>query len=245
VPEGEHPAQRTSQRKATGMASDSQDAQTDPGRLGRRVAARRRELGLTLEEAAERASMAPDYLHRVETDPGAVLRTQALGKLARALETTGADLLNTANASGGPPNLQMYHQLVPIDEATCWEHLSRGGLGRLIFDSERGPTALPVIYRVMGHSIVFRTDSSSHLGRLAGHMHVGFEADNFDATVATGWSVFVSGSVRRLGDENELAAVCRLDTGPWADGGVATYLLLEVTEVTGRRVDNGADQPAR
>jgi transcriptional regulator with XRE-family HTH domain len=217
-----------------------QDAPNDPSDLGRRVAARRRELGLTLQEAAERAGMAPDYLNRVECNSGVVLRTQALGKLARALETTGAALLGTTDS----PRRELIHgnpyaQLMAMPEEECWRHLSLAAVGRLVFVSERGPTALPVNYRVWEHAVVVRTDTSSHFARLPGTGTVGFEVDRIDDAFAEGWSVFASGEVRHLEDEDELASVRALGVNPWAGGNRNTYLVLDVSSITGRRIDSG------
>jgi transcriptional regulator with XRE-family HTH domain len=218
-----------------------QDAPNVPSDLGRRVAARRRELGLTLEQTAERAGMAPDYLYRVECNSGVVLRTQALGKLARALQTTGAALLgNAAAPPHGLNHTNLYAQLLPMEEEECWRYLGLAVVGRVIFDSERGPTALPVNYRMMGRAIVVRTDTSSHLGRLAADTGaIGFEVDHIDDAFQEGWSVLASGTVRHLEDDQELTAVRGLDVVPWAGGNRNTYLIIDVSLLTGRRIESG------
>jgi transcriptional regulator with XRE-family HTH domain len=216
------------------------DRPDDPSDLGRRVAARRRELGLTLEEAAQRAGMAPDYLARVESSSGVVVRNQAMGKLARALQTTQAALLGAGMArTSGHSGANAYAQLVPVDEETCWRFLTLSCVGRLAFVSERGPTVLPVNYRVHDHAVIFRTDTSSHFARLEGQAPIGFEVDRFDEAFSEGWSVFASGHVRRPADDSELSAIQSLGVEAWAGGNRNTYLMLEVDEVTGRQVATG------
>ena len=44
-----------------------------------------------------------------------------------------------------------------LSEAECMELLANGGVGRLVFTSRYGPTALPVVYRIDGESIVLGT----------------------------------------------------------------------------------------
>lgn len=73
---------------------------TDPmpssGDLGRRVAQRRMELGLTRDQLAARAGMATGYLTYLETQVAHV-GSSGLARLADALQTTVDELL------GGPP----------------------------------------------------------------------------------------------------------------------------------------------
>ena len=61
---------------------------THSGDLGRRVAERRRELGLSREDVALRAGMHSSYLDYLEHSPDAALTAGALLRLAAALETT-------------------------------------------------------------------------------------------------------------------------------------------------------------
>ncbi|WP_457030749.1 helix-turn-helix domain-containing protein, partial [Kitasatospora sp. P5_F3] len=58
-----------------------------PGDVGRRVAHRREQLGLTREQAAARAGMAVGYLEYLETSPAAV-ELETLTKLAGVLDTS-------------------------------------------------------------------------------------------------------------------------------------------------------------
>src|SRR5689334_22052230 len=62
------------------------------GNLGRRIALRREELGLSREEAANRAGMASSYLQYLEEQPTAAPGVSTLLRLAGALETTALEL---------------------------------------------------------------------------------------------------------------------------------------------------------
>lgn len=72
------------------------------GDLGRRVAARRRELGLSREEVAARARMSVPYLTYLETYPANVTMS-CLMRLTDALEMTPAALLGADSAAGRGP----------------------------------------------------------------------------------------------------------------------------------------------
>ncbi|RAG87309.1 hypothetical protein DN069_01925 [Streptacidiphilus pinicola] len=63
-----------------------------PGDPGRRITRRRRELGLSVAEVAQRAGMTPGFLDWVETRP-AELAPGELARLAAALGTTRRELL--------------------------------------------------------------------------------------------------------------------------------------------------------
>src|ERR1044072_270136 len=72
-----------------------------PGDLGRRLAARRAELGLTRRQTANRAGIAPSYLRYLEEAPGAAPDAGALLRLAGVLETTVTEL--AGGHAGLPP----------------------------------------------------------------------------------------------------------------------------------------------
>ena len=80
-----------------------------PGDLGRRVAARRRELGLTRAELAARSGMAVSHLayleqHAANVGSGALMRlADALGTTPTALLGCGAAGLPSAAGTVGAP----------------------------------------------------------------------------------------------------------------------------------------------
>jgi transcriptional regulator with XRE-family HTH domain len=70
------------------------DPAADPGDLGRRVAYRRQELGLSTRDVAVRAGMAPGYIEYLERQPSE-LTTDELIRLANALDSTVNALLGS------------------------------------------------------------------------------------------------------------------------------------------------------
>ena len=142
---------------------------SEVGDLGRRVAERRRELGLTVDQVAARSGMSATYLRVVESNPAPQLSRAALWKLAAALETSVDDL--TGSGMEAPPGREQ-PSVLPILEGLsvddCRAMIAPGGVGRLVVDDDRGPVAVPVNFRMSGDDVIFRTEpDSSFLADLA------------------------------------------------------------------------------
>lgn len=205
-----------------------------PSELGRRVARRREELGLSVEQVAARARMASGYLDYLEHQP-AHLSTEALLQLARALEMGPADLLGKGDdwfPHGRGPVTDAGLEELDVDE--CLRLISGVGIGRVVVVSEHGPMALPVNYALVEGGIVFRTAQGSDLAALSG-VEVGFEVDHLDEELCQGWSVLVAGTALRIRDP---AVIWRLREliKPWAGGERSVYIRIGFRRVTGRRV---------
>ncbi|MEV5973149.1 pyridoxamine 5'-phosphate oxidase family protein [Streptomyces sp. NPDC051921] len=206
--------------------------------LGRRVAARRAQLGLSREEVAERAGSAPGFIAYVEEQvptPG----VEFLVRLANALETTVQDLTGyRVDLAPGGGHAAHGARLEEIGEAECWELLDGHGVGRVAVEERDGLAVFPVNYRVVGGEIVFMTAADSSLARAsASGADVAFEEDRLDEAFSQGWSVLLVGPVRTVSDE---ASVLRItDAGrpePWAGDGRDTIVTLSPRRVTGRRI---------
>jgi nitroimidazol reductase NimA-like FMN-containing flavoprotein (pyridoxamine 5'-phosphate oxidase superfamily) len=211
------------------------DALHDPGDVGRRVALRRKNLGMTRDELAAHAGMAPAYVayleeHPAHVSPGAVLR------LAVALDTTAAELLGEGidlPPGRGPRAPHPVLEILTADE--CTELLAPGGIGRVVLADAPGPVALPVNFAVLDGDIVFRTMSDSPLATAEGSQ-VGFEIDRIDDAMREGWSVMVMGRLRRIVDPDELEVARSRPIEPWAGGERDVYLRLTPEKVSGRLI---------
>ena len=151
------------------------------GDLGRRLAARRAQLGLSRRETAARTGMAPSYPKHLEEHPGAAPNRGALLSLAAALETTVSEL--TGGATDLPPGLEQAARTpeftagAPGSAPSC-----RGGRGAL--HPGRVTGAAPgvevesqTVRAAPGHALVEATRDAAvvvigshrprHLGRLA------------------------------------------------------------------------------
>lgn len=207
------------------------------GDLGRRVAYRRKELGLSQAEVERRAHLAPGHLRYLETSPEATLGVAALHRLASALDTTASELRGEhADHPPGfrtPRNRTTYTSLSPAD---CERLVGDRGIGRFVFDSERGPVALPVNYLMVDGDVVFRTASDTSIDRVDPESAVGFEVDAIDDAMGNGWSVLFTGNVQRVEAPADIRRLEALGLDPWAGGQRDVLLRLVPVERSGRRI---------
>ncbi len=216
------------------MSEGSEVGGTD---LGRRIAEQRARAGLSREEAAAQAGMAPDYLAYLETNPTADPSRGALVRLATALGTTpealsGAGLM-APPGQHGPPRPAV---LEVLTQAECWAYIRPGGVGRFLYNADRGPVAVPVNYAMLGNAAIFRTDDRTAAAGAVSQQRVSFDVDQIDDALSEGWSVLLSGTATILTRPDDLRAAAELGIKPWPADGRNTYIRLVPDEVTGRRI---------
>ncbi|MFC9178230.1 MULTISPECIES: pyridoxamine 5'-phosphate oxidase family protein [Streptomyces] len=206
------------------------------GDLGRRIAARRLQLGLSRQDVALRAGAAPGYIEYVEEQPA----TPGVGfllRLADALETTVQEL--SGGAGDLPPAVgrgARRARMVELDEATCWTRLGDHGVGRVALTLEDGPVVLPVNYQVLDGEVMFRTGDDSPLAAAA-DTEIAFEADHFDDAFSRGWSVLIVGTVRPVADDDASQQLRESAfSTPWAGQEREHVMLLGARRITGRRI---------
>ncbi|NUR87067.1 MAG: helix-turn-helix domain-containing protein [Nonomuraea sp.] len=207
--------------------------------LGRRLVHRRERLGLTREQVAERADMAPGYLRYLEEFPGDPSGA-ALTKLAAALETSVSDLLGGGRERPPGAGPALAHPVFErLDEQECLRLIEKGGIGRVAFDGRRGPTVLPVNYLMHEGAVVFRTadggpmDDDLRTGLEGVDVKIGFEVDNIDESTRQGWSVLIQGPAHHL---DQAPGV---DVTPWAGGERNLYIRIVPHHISGRRIHAG------
>jgi transcriptional regulator with XRE-family HTH domain len=222
---------------ATGTSSSDQTQ--DPGDLGRRLQERRAELGLSRAEVAQRAGTDPAYLRYLEERSAtAAISSSTLYRLAAALETTAAKLqgegfgqpVGSGREPHGSPRLEI------LDRSSCMGLLGPGGVGRLVFDDEHGPLALPLNFKMLGDDIVFHTGEGSIGAAVASGQAVSVEVDHFDTALAEGWSVLVRGHARVLSEPAEVREAAELGIESWAGAPRLVTARVIAEEVTGRRI---------
>jgi nitroimidazol reductase NimA-like FMN-containing flavoprotein (pyridoxamine 5'-phosphate oxidase superfamily) len=212
----------------------------DPGDLGRRVAQRRKELGLDRNEVARRAAMDPGYLAYVEESSDARPSPAACTRLAVALGTT----VNWLRGGGVevPPGVHEPPRRTPILEEMsddeCVAHLRPGGIGRVVFDDERGPVALPVNFRMLDGDIVFRTGDGSIAHAVQQGKTLSLEVDHLDEALGEGWSVLATGSASEITDPERREKAEKVHITPWAGGDRHLLISLTPRKLTGRRISH-------
>jgi len=207
------------------------------GDLGRRLAVRRAELGLTREETATRAGMAPTYLQYLEERPSAAPGIGALLRLAEALDTTVRDLTGCdTDLPPGPGRAGLHPEFTELSTQQCRELLSAHGVGRIAVPTESGPVIVPVNYSVVEGAVVFRTAPDTTPAQAAG-CQVAFEVDRIDDAFSQGWSVLVRGHARTVTDPDDVRRLAeRAYSTPWAGGRRDVWVHIDPLVITGRRI---------
>lgn len=124
-----------------------------------------------------------------------------------------------------------------LDDGDCRDLLRTHTIGRVGWQSEAGPTILPVNYHLDGNEIIFRTSPNSLLGALTDGVRVAFEVDEFDADTETGWSVLARGEISVPSSEDDRAWLWRNDPPvPWAGKDRVEFVAIGISELSGRIV---------
>jgi hypothetical protein len=140
------------------------------------------------------------------------------------------------------PDAQERRVLERLSEAESMGLLAGGGLGRLVYTSRYGPTALPVMFKIDGESILLGTwdpalfDEDLRTGIASAEYEVAIEADQFDVDAREGWVVLVRGAAHHLDTEAERAPVIGAGLEPWIAEVPAHFIRVNPTSVWGNRV---------
>jgi len=202
------------------------------GNVGRRIAHRRTELGLSTQELAKRAGIDAWFLAYFEQSVDTSLSDGSLLRLAVALDTTTFALGGgRADRSSSPGPAGLHPVLESLSADQCRQHLVAGGIGRIVLTTGSGPVAFPVNFVFTDGAVVLRT-SDAMMAKVSGV--VAFEVDHIDEAVSGGWSVLVRGHARLIEDAEERAVAAHLDVEPWAGGERLNVIRIEPFEITGR-----------
>lgn len=208
---------------------------TGPGDVGRRVAHRREQLGLSAAEVADRAGMAANYIEYLESCPDTV-ETGTVTRLAGALDTSVRYLLGGGldgpPGQGAPAAVPVLAELEPWE---CWAKLAPGGVGRVALTTPDGPRVIPVNYRTLDGAVLYRTRAGSTPARALGHT-VAFEVDHLDEALSHGWSVLLVGPARQVTEAESVVWFGRhADPRPWVgDEARDTWVRISPRSITGR-----------
>lgn len=137
---------------------------------------------------------------------------------------------------GTSPHAEGPHHLVDLGVDECWRLLHQEGFGRLAVFDGVSPDIFPVNYRVHDGTIVIRTEAGSKLAAATLMASVAFEVDGVDEATRHGWSVVVKGhghEPRTVEDHVELE---EMGMTPWVDEPRSRWLVIDPSQVTGRRI---------
>jgi len=123
-----------------------------------------------------------------------------------------------------------------IPEAECRHLLGGAEIGRVVVSVGALPAALPVTYRVIGDTIVFRTAPGSKLTAAVDKTVVGFEVDELDPLSRSGWSVLVVGTSQVVSDPGEIADLDEIGVHSWLAVAPPHYVKIHIDRISGRRL---------
>ena len=129
-----------------------------------------------------------------------------------------------------------------LSDAESLELLARGRVGRLVYTSRYGPTALPVEYVIDAGTIVLGTwdptlfDEDLRTGIAHAEYQVAVEADQVDLEEREGWLVLVQGAAHHLDTEAERASFIDAGLEPWIEGVPAHFIRVTPTSIWGNRI---------
>jgi len=123
-----------------------------------------------------------------------------------------------------------------LDIETCLELLTSVPIGRVAFVDAGDVAIFPVNHAREGRTIVFRTAGGSKLDAALRIARVTFEADRYDETTRTAWSVLLVGRADVVMEPDELARLEALDLEPWAPTERPHWVRIRPDEISGRRI---------
>ena len=126
-----------------------------------------------------------------------------------------------------------------LSEDECWALLVETDFGRLALSIADSPEIIPVNYTTVERGLLIRTGEGTKLFGMTVNSRVAFEIDAFDA--ATGWSVIVKGTARRLETAEEIAEAEEASLVPWIPTVKRNFVRIDVDEISGRHVTFGPE----
>jgi hypothetical protein len=129
-----------------------------------------------------------------------------------------------------------------LGEAECMDLLAIGSLGRLLYTSRYGLTALPVTYKIDDGSIVLGTwdpvlfDEDLRTGIEQAEYRVAVEADQIDMEAREGWFVLAQGAAHHLDTEAERVSFIDAGLEPWVEGVPPHFIRVNPTSIWGNRI---------
>ena len=123
-----------------------------------------------------------------------------------------------------------------LGEDDCLELLRSATLGRVGITTGALPTILPVNYRLVDRTVLFRTGRGTKLDAATTNAVVAFEVDDFDPIEHTGWSVNVIGVARDLDVLLRDMTFDPTQIPRWAPVGDERVVAITAEIITGRRL---------
>lgn len=124
-----------------------------------------------------------------------------------------------------------------LDRQECLRLLAKVPVGRVVYTRQALPAVLPVNFSLdEDASVLFHTSARSDLVRAIDGAVVAFEADEFRATIRSGWSVVVTGRATVVTDPAEHERLSRTCPDSWMHVPDGVFVRIESGMITGREL---------
>lgn len=134
--------------------------------------------------------------------------------------------------------------LVVLTLEECTRLLEVRPIGRIALVAAGEPLILPVLFRYINGTIVFRTAAGEKLDAVWQSAPAAFEVDDWDTPTRTGWSVLVRGQTEAVHDDAQIAELESLGLDEWVPSSQpSTWVRIRPVEITGRRIDGDGPAP--
>ncbi|WP_353950222.1 pyridoxamine 5'-phosphate oxidase family protein [Knoellia sp. S7-12] len=120
----------------------------------------------------------------------------------------------------------------------CTGRLATAGIGRVAFVRSGEVVVLPVHHVVHGLDVYFRTSGGSKIEAAADHSQVGFEVDDYDRALLTGWSVSLTGAASLVDEDDLIRELADSDPTPWmvGDPNHSVWVRIRPDQISGREL---------
>jgi nitroimidazol reductase NimA-like FMN-containing flavoprotein (pyridoxamine 5'-phosphate oxidase superfamily) len=153
-----------------------------------------------------------------------------------------ADLSSSTGSASPGSGVSGRRVVEDLSEAECMQLLSTARIGRLIYNSRRGPVALPSEYKIHEGSIVFRTyritftEEDLRTGIENAEYRVTVEVDHTDPDAREGWMVLVMGTAHHIDTEAERASIGNVGLKSWVEGEPEHFIRVDPIQIRGQRI---------
>ena len=154
----------------------------------------------------------------------------------RARPDDEADSSSPSSSASRDTRVNARSVLERLNEAESMELLANGGVGRLVFTSRYGPTALPVAYKIDGGSLILGTWNPSSTRSCARVSRTPTTTSPSRPTRLTckrarDGSCSCRGAAHHLDTEAERAPIIDAGLQPWVEGVAAHFIRVNPTSV--------------
>jgi uncharacterized protein len=127
--------------------------------------------------------------------------------------------------------------LVRLTEDECWRFVEHRRLGRVgVIEFHSRPLVFPVNYVIHRRTVIFRTAPGTKLVAASLGAHAVVQVDEIDASLQSGTSVMVHGTLHEVTEPAERERLDVLGVHPWAPGDRDHVVRLEPERISGRRI---------